>query len=276
MYSANETYCGSLTEITRSLWKPLIPNLDEISLKILRFYAEEPGKELSLYKASKETGLNIATVYKRGRILASMRLLEYLDKYFRANSKTCLALYAYEMMGPRRLYECLQSIWGFSGVSEHELLSFLALLAYSISLRGLNIANANICLLDEASLHVIRLYRLISVLGLRPKKLVCRGVGGEDKEFTPIGLFSKIIGLPKDIVIPAIRFALRGINDLLPPTIVTERHKVWLRITNGGYRILLVECKSSCRHYDEDLGLSCPLVIGEVENVFRRQLLERG
>jgi hypothetical protein len=259
--------CGSLIEITRSAWKPLVPKLDGVSLKIMGFYAQEPGREHTLYKVARETGLPLTTVYKRGRILASMRLLEYLGKTFRSNSKTCIALYAYEAMGPRRLYECLQTIWGLKGVSELELLSFLTLLALAISVRDLNVTNANICFFDEASLHVIRLYRLVSLYGFKPGRVVCKGLGEGDKPLTPVELFAKVVGLHRDLVIPGIRLALKGIVDVMPPTIAVNRHRVWLRLESGGYRVLLVDCNSNCKHYYEDLGLSCPVVHRDIEGV---------
>lgn len=261
--------CGSLIEITRSAWKPLVPKLDEVALRIMSFYAQEPGREYTLYRAARETGLPFTTMYKRGRILASMRLLEYLGKTFRSNSKTCIALYAYEAMGPRRLYECLQTIWGLRGVSELELLSFLTLLAFSISIRGLNITNANICFFDEASLHVIRLYRLISLYGFKPGRVICKSLGEEDKPFTPIGLFARVVGLHRDLVVPGIRLALKGIMDVMPPTISSSKHRVWLRLDDGGYRILLVDCNLNCKHYYEDLGLGCPEVHKDVESILR-------
>lgn len=271
--ASNTTACGSLVEITRSLWKPLIPRLDEISLNIMSFYAEDPIREYTLYRVAREVNANLATVYKKGRILASMRLLEFTGRAFKANSKTCIALYALERLGPRRLYECLQEIWGFKDASEFELLSFLALLAFSISLRDLNITNANICFFDEASLHVVRLYRLISISGVRPRKIICKTISGEDKPFTHVDLFSKLVGLPKDVVIPGIRLAFRGVTEIMPPTIVGEKHRIWLRLSDGSYRILMVECKHNCGHYYEDLGLSCPIVHRDVMNALKLNLV---
>ncbi len=265
----NTSICGSLIEITRSAWKPLVPKLDSISLKIMSFYAEEPGREYTLYKVARETMLAFTTVYKKGRILASMRLLEYLGRTFRSNSKTCIALYAYEVIGPRRLYECLQTIWNLKDVSELELLSFLTLLALAISLRDLNIANANICFFDEASLHVIRLYRLISLYGFKPGRVVCKGIEEGSKPFTPVELFAKTVGLPKDLVVPGIKLALKGLMNVIPPVITGDKHRIWLRIDRRGYKILLVDCNSNCRFYYEDLGLSCPMVHRDVEYALR-------
>jgi len=261
----NPPACGSLVELSRGLWRPLIPKLDEASLRVMSFYAEEPLKQRSLYKAARETGLSFSTVYKRGRILASLRLLEQVGNMYKANSKTCIALYAYERLGAGRLRECLIDIWGLKGVSDAELLSFLTLLAYITQLRGLNITNVNICFFDEAALHVIRLYKVVSAYGVKPEKVVCKGVRGGDKPLTPLDVFSEIIGLPKDIVIPGLRLAVRGVAEIFPPTVATERHKIWLRLVDGSYKVVFVECKLRCRHFEEDLGLNCPTVVSEIE-----------
>ncbi len=263
------TSCGSLIEITRSVWKPLIPKLDEASLKLMSFYAQEPGREYTLYKAVRETGLPLSTAYKKGQALASIRLLERLGKTFRSNAKTCIALYALEAMGPRKLYECLQILWGLKGVSELELQSFLVLLAFAISLRELNIVSANICFFDEASLHVIRLYRLIGLYKFKPEKVICRGLESGEKPLTPVELFARMVGLHRDLVIPGIKLALKGIADIMPPTIAVNKHRIWLKLDAGGYKVLLVECNSNCRYYYEDLGLSCPAVHRDIEAVLR-------
>jgi hypothetical protein len=261
--------CRPLIETARDVWKPLVPSLDKISLRIMSFYAENPGEEYTLYKVARETGLPFSTVYKKGGILASMRLLEYLGKTFRSNSKTCIALYAHEAIGSRRLYECLQATWNLRGSSELELLSFLTLLALAISIRDLNITNANICFFDEASLHVIRFYKLISLYGFKPKRVICRSLEEDDRPLTPLGMLARIIGLPRNLVIPGIRLALRGVQSLIPPTISTSRHRIWLQVDQEGYKILLVDCSFNCKYYHEDLGLSCHAVHRDVESVLK-------
>lgn len=254
------------------LWHPLTPHLDSSSIEILKFYVLNVNQPFTLYRVSRELGLSFSLVYKKGRRLSYLRLLESLgDGRFRANVKSCIAAFTHEAISFKYLLNCVKTVWGLEEFNDKSVVSFLALLALGLSAREFNIITGNICYFDEAALHIMRLYRGIVDFRVPGRKCVVSG-GSSSERFGRdfISSVSELLGLPEDVVVNALALASKGVFRAIPPTIKTATHNILLTIRDGRFRVILVECKGhSCPYYWRSLGLECPRVVKEVEASLR-------
>ncbi|MDM7275846.1 MAG: hypothetical protein P3X22_007035 [Thermoprotei archaeon] len=190
-----ETLEGKLLE----LWHPLTPYLDSSSLEILKFYVLNLNQPFTLYRVSRELNLSFSLVYKKGRRLSYLRPLESLgDGRFRANVKSCIAAFTNGIISFKYLLNCIKTAWGLGEFEDKSVASFLALLALGLSAREFNVVTGNICYFDEASLHIMRLYRGIVDFKVPGHKcIVSEGSSSERFGRDFISSVSELLGYPR-------------------------------------------------------------------------------
>ena len=250
-----------LWDAVMTVWKPLSPALDEKSLTILDYLINSSG--VSLYKIARDLGMSFSLVYKKGQKLLDLRLIHRVDeKRFMATVKACIASLVNGWLDKPGFINCLKARWPLEAldIREEEILSFLYVLGMLVAARGLDLVKATICGFDEASLHVFKLYVSNTIVS----HLIA---GSVEERLKRIGVR---MGVSKDIVAAAFRTAVKGIMKAMPPTMDTGRHKIIVAMTNGSPQVIAVDCRTRCKYYMRELGLTCPLVAREVAEVLAK------
>jgi hypothetical protein len=244
------------------IWESLTPPLDESSLLLLKAFIHSP-RPISMYKAAREAGLSLSLAYKKGRSLESLRLIHPLEnRLYTATVKACIASLVRGSMGQEEFMSCVKARWPLDvlGVSDEEALSLLYALGIVMRARGLDLTKATICNYDEASLHVFKVYLASVVAGAHPTD----DVGGRLRRLA--GEW----GVEPRVVAAAFRAAVKGILTVVPPTVVTPRHRILAVINSGSPRVVAVDCRAGrCRYYEEEVGLTCPAILMELARKLR-------
>lgn len=256
-----------LTSLVASTWSPLVPPLDEASLRLLRVYALL-DRPVSLYKAAKLANMSFSLAYKKGSTLRELRLLESADgTNYHVTVKGCIAALSRIDFSCAEFIHCIRRVWPISSsvLSDEEVLSFLHVLGIMIAGRGLDLTKATICDFDESSIQVFKVYL---------KDVVAKVFLGKRLGEAVEDLARRWDTEPR-IVLNAFRAAIKGVLSFIPPTLVTEDHKILASLSSGVPKPVAVVCnRRGCRYYEETLGLSCPLVASELAKVLYVRVYE--
>ena len=240
-------------KIFHDSWRPLIPKLDSYMLNILKYLVERG--EATLYRISRDLDISFSLGYKKGSILKNMKfIVPYNRSMYRPSIKSYISLYINNEIPYYTLLKGVKEIYKLNDMDEYSIMSFLYLLSLVLNERGLDLAKATICNIDEASLHVIRLYLRCVFESL---------ISGEYIDYI-FKDHAKKIGISSDMLLGGFRIAIKGILNLIPPTIVTKNHRTIFVLREGKPHILMTECKDECRYYRENLGLTCPYLLKEI------------
>lgn len=246
-----------LTGLVMSVWDPLVPPLDETSLKLLSAYVTQ-DKPMTLYRAARLAELSFSLAYKKGLVLRELGLLSVVNgSSYYSTVKGCIAAYTRGLLSRGEFLACVRRIWRVppSMASDEELLSFLHILGLVMGDRGLDIVKAAIYRFDESSMQVFRIY-LSEVV---PKFLMGVSVREAIEEL------AEKLSVKPWILVQAFKVAIKGILSLIPPTLVTKNHKILAVAYGDTLKPIAVVCgKNGCSHYEEELGLTCPLVAREM------------
>lgn len=242
-----------LAALVAGVWDPLVPPLDEASLRLLKVYAL-PDRPISLYRAAKLANMSFSLAYKKGSALKGLRLLDTVDgSNYHITVKGCIAALCRAGFTHREFLRCVRKVWPIpsSDLSDEELLSFLYALGVVMARRGLDITKATICGFDESSMQVFKVYLNDVVAKVLLGRRVTEAV--ED--------LARRWGTEPEIVLNALRVAIKGVLSFIPPTLVTETHKILATFNGGTLRPIAVVCnRRGCRYYEETLGLTCPSI----------------
>lgn len=253
-----------LAVLVAKVWGPLIPPLDEGSLRLLKTYAvmERP---LSLYKAAKAANMSFSLAYKKGSMLKSLRLLDAVDgtNYY-VTIKGCIAGLARAGLSQSEFMKCIRRVWPVSSkeLGDAELLSFLYVLGLVVARRRLDITKATICGFDESSLQIFKVYL---------NEVVARVMLGKRVSEAIEELAARWRAEP-EVIINALKAAIKGVLSFIPPTLVTNYHKILATLNGGAIRPIAVVCnRKGCRYYDDTLGLQCPTIMRELLQAIREK-----
>ncbi len=252
-----EAPASRLTALVASVWSPLVPPLDEASLRLLKVYALL-DRPISLYRAAKLADMSFSLAYKKGSALRGLRLLDTVDgSNYHITVKGCIAALSRAGFTHGEFLRCIRRVWPISSgdLSDEELLSFLYVLGIVMARRGLDITKATICGFDESSIQVFKVYLNDVVARVLLGRRVTEAV--ED--------LARRWGVEPRIILNALRAAIKGVLSFIPPTLVTESHKILATLNGGAPRPIAVVCnRRGCMYYEETLGLTCPSISREL------------
>jgi hypothetical protein len=247
---------NELSELVREVWRPLVPAIDYTLARILGYAARV--NMFTPYRLAKELGLSYSTAYVKIKQAVERRLiLSATDSKYGITVKGCIAGYIAGTIDDNTFLSCVYRTWGlakFNEVSPEEVLSFLVLLGRIIALRGLDLAKATICFVEEAAAIVFR-YVSSSFLS----SIIVEGHADTVLKTTAEGL-----GLNPEILLNGIKLSLSALQGLIPPTVVTENHRVFMFVRGAHFIPIAVECKLKCRHFTRSFGVGCTRLYREV------------
>ncbi len=241
---------AAFLERVKSLWRSLTPQLEDDDLRLLEAYRR--AWCITPYRAARMTGFHVPKAYRRAKRLVQWRLLiPGGDEKLTMSIKGCIALYVHERLEWSELQECACRVWELE--CPDGLAGFLYLLGLEAERRGLNITTMTMCMLDEASTHVLRYFRRMLAENLSEPKSV----------YELLEEYARELDMPVEELRGALRMALYGIARLLPLTINTDNHKVLLLASDTGLIPVVLECRRKCGASDA-FGIGCPIAAAEV------------
>ena len=257
--SARKWSPEDLARSVARVWRPLTPPLDETSLRILKFMLESPNP-VSLYRVSKDLGISFSAAYKKGRILEQNRLIHQVSKSsYIPTIKGCIAGVSLSIIDYSGFYTCINSRWPLQvlNVTPLEAAALLYVLGVIMGKRGLDLPKATICNFEEASLHVFKVYL---------KSVVAQYlISGNVRE--ALEKVASSFNAPPLVIADAFKAAVKGILEVVPPSIVTGDHRILITLHTGMPKVVAVVCRRRCRVYEEETGITCPLALREAFEV---------
>ena len=233
----------------------IAPECISVLLAILVLQIKNRGVHVSLYNVSKETGLSIATVYRKSLELSRMGLLLRLGKgayVVTPKGAFYLAAYAIKNGGPAHALEVaikrLKSDWDLSDVTNEEVEAYVRLLL--IGLERLGRPPLGFCADDFG--------RTVQVL-LPPK------FGGRNV----VEAIAQHLSVPIEMVEKAERVIARAILEFFPSIKLPDGCRAVV-IPQGEYGAKLNVLASYCKVKGYTLGLRCSAGQALLADVIKR------
>jgi hypothetical protein len=252
-------------ERVRNLWRDIVPGLDDLERRILLISISIRYNGISPYKLARMTDANIATVYRKVKRLIEKRLLLPInppENKVSISVKGCITLYTQGIIGVDTLIGCIRRLWDleYSMVTCEAVLGLLYILGIEAKRRRLNITNMTMCMMDEASIHAIRIIKEALTLHINEGVSFSRA----------LDIIAERLEMPPRYLREGIRLAVRGASKAMPLIVNLENDTVAVFIHDRFIIPFVLECKRPCKHYWNDFGFDCPRVREEL----RRKLFQ--
>ena len=225
-----------------SMLHHIAPEFISVLFAILLLQIKNRGVHVSLYNVSKETGLSIATVYRKSLELSRMGLLLRLGKgayVVTPKGAFYLAAHAIKNGGPAHALESaikrLKSDWGLSDLTDEEVETYVRLLL--LGLEKLGRTPVDFCANDFG--------RTVQVL--LPPNFGGRNIAK---------VIAQHLSVPVEMVEKAERVIARALLEFFPSVKLPDGCRVVV-VLHGEYGARLSVLAAHCKVYGYTLGLKC-------------------
>ncbi|MDT7870589.1 MAG: transcriptional regulator [Thermoproteus sp.] len=230
-----------------------------VLISLLLLYSESRVVPISLYRISKETGISIATAYRKIVEMTRMGLVLRLGRGAYAvtpKGAFYVAAVAVEQEAPEHVLKAavrkLKEDWGVADLSDEEVETYVRLVL--IGLRRLGRPPLGFCADDFG--------RTVQVL-LPPKF-------GNDV----VAAIAQHLSVPPEMVRKAERVIARAILDFFPSVRLPDGCRVVL-MPHGEYGVRMTALTSHCRFHGYTLSLRCDAGRALVAQMIR-QIFQKG